>query len=175
MADRTIGSRRIFEGHIIALRIDSVELASGRESTREIVEHPGAVGVLAWDGERLAMVRQWRQPAARELLEIPAGTMDPGEAPLETAKRELMEETGVEASEWQEGPAFFTAPGFCTERLQLYVATGLEQREAQGAPDEVIEVSWMTLDDAVSAIDDGSIMDAKSLVAILWLARRSGT
>jgi ADP-ribose pyrophosphatase len=137
-----------------------------------VVEHPGAVAIVAWDGERLAMVRQWRHPAERELLEIPAGTIDPGETPLVTARRELTEETGLSADRWDEGPSFFTAPGFCTERLTVYLATGLHAGKATGAADEIIEVERLTLEEALTAVDDGSVADAKSLAAILWLARR---
>ncbi|MBA3688485.1 MAG: NUDIX domain-containing protein, partial [Chloroflexi bacterium] len=89
MPERTVSSRRAFTGRLLSLRIDEVALESGRRATREVVEHPGAVAILAWDGERLAAVRQWRQAAAAELLEIPAGTREPGESPQETAQREL--------------------------------------------------------------------------------------
>ena len=175
MAERTISSRRAFEGHLINLRVDEVQLASGRRARREVVEHPGAVGILAWDGGRLAMVRQWRQPAGAELLEIPAGTLEPDEAPAMTARRELAEECGLNAREWEPGPSFYTAPGFCTERLSLFVATGLEPAEDVSAPDdEELEPSWLDLSEALTAIDDGRVVDAKSVAGILWLARRTG-
>ncbi|MFN2483602.1 MAG: NUDIX hydrolase [Candidatus Limnocylindria bacterium] len=132
------------------------------------------MAVIAWDGARLAMVRQWRHPAERDLLELPAGTIDPGEDRLETARRELTEETGIVAERWEEGPSFFTAPGFCTERLTLYLASELRDGWATGPPDEIIEVSRLTLGEALAAVDDGSVADAKSLVGILWLARRLG-
>ena len=137
-----------------------------------MVEHPGAVGILAWDGERLAMVSQWRQATGREMLEIPAGTLDPGESPRVTAERELGEECGLAADGWDEGPSFFTAPGFCTERLTLFVATGLRETDASGPDDELLEPSWLSLPDALAAIDDGRVIDAKSVAGILWLARR---
>lgn len=173
MPDRTLGSRRIFEGRVFTVRVDDVELESGRRSTREVVEHPGAVGILAWDGERLAFVSQWRQPAARDLLEIPAGTLDPGERPDATARRELAEEMGVAAAHWEAGPAFFTAPGFCSEHLSLFLATDLsEQADAHADDDEAITRSWLTLDEALAAIDDGRIADAKTIAGVLWLARR---
>src|SRR5699024_11491271 len=108
---------------------------SGRRTTREIVEHAGAVGILAWDGDRLAFVSQWRQPAAATLLEIPAGTLDPGEAPETTAKRELAEEIGLAAARWEAGPSFFTAPGFSTERLSLFLATELSPADHAHAAD----------------------------------------
>jgi ADP-ribose pyrophosphatase len=172
MPERTVSSRRAFSGRLLALRVDEVELDSGRRATREVVEHPGAVAVLAWDGERLAAVRQWRQAAGAELLEIPAGTLEPGESPLTTAQRELAEECGLTAARWEEGPGFYTAPGFSTELLTLFLATDLHPVDVAPPDDEALERSWLTLADALAAIDDGRIQDAKSLVGILWLARR---
>ncbi len=172
MPERTVSSRRAFSGRLLALRVDEVELDSGRRATREVVEHPGAVAILAWDGERLAAVRQWRQAAGAELLEIPAGTLEPGESPLVTARRELAEECGLTATRWEEGPAFYTAPGFSTELLRLFLATDVQPVDVPPPEDEALERSWLTLPDALAAIDDGRIRDAKSLVGILWLARR---
>ncbi len=172
MRERTTSSRRTFEGRLIRVRVDEVELEDGRRSTREIVEHPGAVAILAWDGERLATVRQWRHPAERELIEIPAGTLDPGEEPLETATRELAEECGLAAARWEEGPRFFTAPGFCTELMHTFLATDLTDAPSIAAVDEELEPGWMTLPEALTAIEEGAIMDAKTIAAIGWLARR---
>ena len=172
MPERTISSERPFSGRLLSLRVDEVELASGRHATREVVEHPGAVAILAWDGERLAMVRQWRQAAGADLLEVPAGTLDPGEVPRATAERELAEECGLAAGVWVEGPAFYTAPGFSTERLTLFMATDLRAVVAESPEDEELERSWLTLPEAIAGADDGTIADAKSLVGIAWLARR---
>lgn len=172
MPERTVSSRRAFSGRLLALRVDEVELDSGRHATREVVEHPGAVAILAWDGARLAAVRQWRQAAGAELLELPAGTLEPGESPLATAQRELAEECALTATRWEEGPSFYTAPGFSTELLTLFLATDLSPTDATPPEDEALERSWLTLPDALAAIDDGRIRDAKSLVGILWLARR---
>jgi ADP-ribose pyrophosphatase len=119
------------------------------------------------------MVRQWRQAAGRETLEIPAGTRDPGEDPAQTAERELAEECGVTAGRWEPGPGFWTAPGFCTEYLHLWLATDLRPVDAAGPDDEALEVEWLTLDEALDAVDRGAVDDAKSLVAIGWFARRS--
>jgi ADP-ribose pyrophosphatase len=175
MPERTLSSRVAFAGRLLAVRVDDVELESGRRAVREVVEHPGAVAVLAWDGDRLAMVRQWRQAAGAELLEIPAGTREPGEAPLATAQRELAEECGLGAARWQEGPSFYTAPGFSTELLTLFLATDPHPVEMTAPEDEALERSWLTLPDALAAIDAGEIRDAKSLVGILWLARRQAS
>jgi ADP-ribose pyrophosphatase len=172
MPERTISSRRAFTGNLLSLRVDEVELDSGRHAQREVVEHPGAVAILASDGERLAMVRQWRQAAGAELFEIPAGTREPGEAPLASARRELAEECGLGAATWVEGPSFYTAPGFCTELLTLFLATELSPIDTKPPDDEALVRSWMTLPDALAAIEAGEIRDAKSLVGILWLSRR---
>lgn len=172
MPERTIVSRRAFDGRLVSVRVDEVELEGGRRATREVVEHPGAVGIVAWDGARLAVVRQWRTAAAAELLEIPAGTLEAGESVPEAAERELAEECGLRADAWEAGPSFFTAPGFCTERLSLFLASGLHAVEATAPEDEVLEASWLTIAEAIAATEDGRIVDAKSLVGIFWLARR---
>jgi ADP-ribose pyrophosphatase len=174
MEERTISSRRAFDGKLISVRVDTVALPSGRSATREVVEHPGAVAILAWDGARIALVSQWRHPAAATMLEIPAGTLEPGEAPPVTAERELGEECGLAADHWEPGPSFYTAPGFCTERLTLFLATGLREEPFDSPEDENVELSWLTLADAQAAIDDGRIIDAKSVAGILWLAHRVG-
>jgi len=172
MDERTVSSTRVFDGRLLKVRVDEVTMANGRAATREIVEHPGAVAILAWNGERLAMVRQWRQAAGRVTLELPAGTRDPGEDSRTTAERELAEECGVAAGSWEEGPAFWTAPGFCTELLTLWFATDLRDERLAAPDDEALEASWITPDEALAAVADGTINDAKSLVGIYWLARR---
>jgi ADP-ribose pyrophosphatase len=171
MPERTISSERRYEGRTISLRVDQVTLDSGRRASREVVEHPGAVAILAWDGVRLAMVRQWRHATGAALLEIPAGTLEPGEEPLATARRELAEEIGRAAGSWLRGPVFFTAPGFCTELMHTFLATDLTVASAVADDDEEIEASWLTLDESLAAIDDGRVRDAKTLAGILWLAR----
>jgi len=170
--ERTLRTSRAFEGRLISVRVDEVERPDGRQATREIVEHPGAVAILAWDGTRLAMVRQWRHAAGDVLLEIPAGTMEEQEEPLATARRELAEEMGVAADSWVRGPAFYTAPGFCTERLTLFLATDLHEVETQAPDDEQVERAWLPLRDALDAITDGRVADAKSIAGILWLRAR---
>jgi ADP-ribose pyrophosphatase len=174
MEERTIDTRRHYEGRVVSLRVDEVELADGRRTTREIVEHPGAVAILAWDGARLALVRQWRHAADAELLEVPAGTLDEADdSSLATARRELAEECALAARNWEAGPTFFTAPGFCTELMHTFLATGIEPAASvEHADDEAIETTWLSLADALAACDDGTIRDAKSLTAIGWLARR---
>jgi ADP-ribose pyrophosphatase len=171
MAERTVSIEHPFTGRLISVRVDKVELGNGHIATREVVEHPGAVGILAWDGAQLALVSQWRQAAGQAMLEIPAGTLDPGESPRATAERELGEECGLAAGSWEQGPSFFTAPGFCTERLTLFLATELREGAFDSPEDEELELSWLPLAAALTAIDDGRIIDAKSVAGILWLAR----
>jgi ADP-ribose pyrophosphatase len=171
MEERTVASRSVWSGRVIRVRIDEVVRDDGHRTSREIVEHPGAVAIVAWDGQRLAMVRQWRHATGRALLEVPAGTLEPDERPLETARRELAEEVGCAAADWTEGPGFFTAPGFCDERMHLYLARGLTESVAEADEDEQLDVTWMTLPDVVAAIDDGRIEDAKTIAAVAWLPR----
>jgi ADP-ribose pyrophosphatase len=172
VAERTVSSREVFSGRLLHLRVDDVELDSGRHAVREVVVHPGAVAILPWDGERLTLVRQWRQAAGRSLLEVPAGTLDGGEAPGVAAARELAEEVQLAADDWQEGPGFYTAPGFSTEYLTVFLASGLHPAPDGAADDdEELTIERLTLAEALQAIDDGGIQDAKSIVAILWLAR----
>lgn len=175
MEERTLSSTYAYRGRRISLRVDEIERDDGHRTTREIVEHPGAVAILAWDAQarRVAMVRQWRHATGRALLEIPAGTLEPDEAPEATARRELAEEVGLEAATWQAGPRFFTAPGFCDELMHVFLATDLSPTDAHATdPDEQIEPSWLALDDALAACDDGRIEDGKSIAALGWLARR---
>ena len=139
MEERTTSSTLKWSGRRIRVRVDEVERSDGHRTTREIVEHPGAVAMLAWDGERLALVRQWRHATGQVLLEIPAGTLEAGEPPAETARRELAEEVGLSATTWVEGPRFYTAPGFCTELMHLYMATGLTEATAEADADELLE------------------------------------
>lgn len=171
MEEHTISTTRRYEGRTINLRVDEVELASGRRTRREVVEHPGAVAIVAWDGARVAMVRQWRHATGETLLELPAGTREPNEPPETTARRELAEEVGRAAAAWRRGPVFYTAPGFCTELMHLYCATELTDTSAAADDDEELEPAWLSLAQALAAIDDGSVRDAKTIVGVWWLER----
>ena len=173
MEERTLGSTHPWTGKRIKIRVDEVERSDGHRTTREVVEHPGAVAIVAWDGERLAMVRQWRHATGQVLLEIPAGTLEPDEPPAETARRELAEEVRLAARHWTEGPRFYTAPGFCDELMHLFLATDLrEDRSGEADADEVLDPAWLTLPEALAAIERGEIRDAKTIVGVSWLARR---
>ena len=172
MEERTLTTNRAWTGERIAVRVDEIERSDGHRTTREVVEHPGAVAILAWDGARLAMVRQWRYATGGILLEVPAGTLEPNEPPAETARRELAEEVSLAAGTWEAGPRFYTAPGFCTEVMHMFLATDLRDATGEADADELLEPLWLTLDEALGAIDDGRIGDAKTIAGVEWLARR---
>jgi ADP-ribose pyrophosphatase len=161
-------ARRVYDGRLLSLTVER-----WGENEREIVEHPGAVAVVAVDGEGyVALVRQLREATREYLLELPAGTAEPGEEPLATAQRELKEECGLSGGEWRELAAFWTTPGFCRERMHLFAAEGVERGEASPAPDEELElVRW-----PVAEIEERlhEIKDAKSLAGLLlYLAARA--
>lgn len=169
--ETTLASETVFSGARIALRVDQIEMADGRRSRREIAEHPDAVVVLALreDGA-IPFVRQWRAPAQRPLLELPAGRVDPGESPLEAARRELREEVGLDPARLEPLHEFFVAPGWATEYLYGYLA-----RECVASPlppddDEELIVEWLTLGEAMQRVDSGEIVDAKSLILLQALA-----
>ena len=172
-----MAARTIYEGRVIDLRIETVETADGSRRELEIVDHRGAAAIVAFDRDELLLVRQHRAPARRVLLEIPAGTRDRRpdgtiEEPSVTAARELAEETGMRAGQWRHLATFWTAPGFATEIMDLYLATELGPApDAAAAEDERIEVERVEWRRAVEMVEQGEIADAKSIVGILWLAR----
>jgi ADP-ribose pyrophosphatase len=158
---------------LVTVRVDDVLLENGQQATREIIEHPGAVGIIALHGQgseqRIALVRQFRQAAEQSLLEIPAGTLEPGEEPLACAQRELLEETGLTARRWTHLQTFYTAPGFCTEKMWLYLAQETQAAShSQAASDEQIEVRFCTRTEAFQLLRTGQFQDAKTLVGLLW-------
>jgi len=167
------GSEVKWEGAIVRAGIERFRYPDGAEVTRDKVWHPGAVGILALDDDHVWLTRQPREViGASASLEVPAGKLDvPGEPPLETARRELAEEIGKRAENWQELLAFYTSPGFSDERVWLYLATGLsDSPEVEADEDERIEiVPWPVakLSEAIAQCED-----SKTLVALLWLAAR---
>ena len=170
--EEVLQSDELYRGRKIGLRLDRVRLADGRETTRDIVFHPGAVAIvpLLPDG-RVVLIRQYRHATGEVLLELPAGTRDqPGEAPIDTAARELIEETGYRAGKLTPLAEFYTAPGFCNELMHLFVATDLTVGDQALMDDEAIGVEIVTLDAARARIVDGSIRDAKTIIG-LQLAR----
>jgi len=172
--EKTVRSDRVFQGKILSVRVDTVLLPDGREATREIVEHNGAVAVIALDDEGFVyLVKQYRKPVEEVLLEIPAGKLDPGEDPLDCARRELSEETGLVAGEWERIFKYYSTPGFTSEVVHVYVARDVEQHAANPESDEFVEVVRMPLDEAYRKVLDGTIRDGKSIVAIQHLVMRA--
>ena len=182
LRETVIGTEILHRGRVGDFRIDTVRFNDGRQSTREIFGHPGAVAIVAVDPqEHVLLVRQWRNAAGRILLEIPAGTLDivdpvtrTIEDPDLAAPRELEEETGSRAGTWRKLAEFWTVPGFATELMHLYLATDL--RPAHGDrlgpdEDERLDLVRMPWPDAVAAVERGEICDAKSIVGLFWLAR----
>ncbi|GAC85784.1 ADP-ribose pyrophosphatase [Gordonia paraffinivorans NBRC 108238] len=168
------GSRTVYDGAILTLRVDDVVMPGGRVAEREVVEHFGAVAILARDEDgRIAMVRQYRHPVGRRLLELPAGLLDQdGEEPLEAARRELAEEADLAADTWHVLVDLALSPGFTDEALRLYLAEDLHHLEAAERVDEEaeLEVEWIALDDAVRMVLGGEIVNATSVAGILAAA-----
>jgi 8-oxo-dGTP pyrophosphatase MutT (NUDIX family) len=164
-----LNSEEVWKGRIATVRIDRFRYDDGEEAEREIVAHPGAVAVVAHDGEMLFLVRQPREAVGElALLELPAGKLDDdGEDPLDTAKRELAEEIGKGARTWRELTSFYTSPGFADERCWVYLATDLFDQSAQAVDEERIEIVEVPLSDLDHVIQECE--DAKTLVGLLWL------
>jgi ADP-ribose pyrophosphatase len=178
LKETTIERRVVHEGRFMNFRVDTIEDPRGKRHTREIVEHPGAVCVIPVHGDDVLLVRQWRTPVERALLELPAGTLDrmpdgSVEDPDDAAPRELAEETGFRADRWRKLGRFWTAPGFTEELMHLYLATALTPLDDYLGPDEdeyldLVRRPWR---EAVAAAERGEVEDAKTLVGLLWLGR----
>ncbi len=168
LSEKTLSSSYLYRGRIINVRQDRVQVSGNQVAFREIVEHPGAVAILALDEEEnLLLVKQHRQPAGEILLEIPAGKLDPGEDPMDCAKREFAEETGLGGSTWQELFVFYPTPGFCDEVIYLYKVEGLNKAQAPVTdPEEKISVVKVPLTEAGDMIKSGEIKDGKTIIAI---------
>jgi ADP-ribose pyrophosphatase len=162
---RPDSARRVYEGSLIGLTVER-----WGDHEREIVEHPGSVAVVAVDREgSVALVRQRREAARQQLLELPAGGLEPGEEPLACARRELAEETGLTGGTWRELVAFYTTPGFCRERMHVFLAEGVDAGDAAPQADEKLElVRW-----PVTKIEArlGELQDAKTIAGLLLLLR----
>lgn len=154
-------AQTVYEGRLLDLTVER-----WGDNEREIVEHPGAVAIVAVDDRsRVVLVRQLREATRSRLLELPAGTAEPGEAPLETAQRELREECGLHGGQWRELAAFWTTPGFCRERMVLFAAEGVSEGEASPEADEELEIVRWPLGEVRARL--GAIEDAKTLAGLL--------
>ena len=169
MAFERVGGEEVWEGKIATVRVDRFRYDDGEEAEREIVAHPGAVAVIAHDGETLYMVRQPREAVGEgALLELPAGKLDvEGETPLECARRELAEEVGVEADDWRELKRIYTSPGFAEELVHLFLATGLREVGSNPDAEERLEVERVPVAQLDSVIAE--CMDSKTLIGLYLL------
>jgi ADP-ribose pyrophosphatase len=174
MAEPKLIQRELaFKGRHVQVRLDQIVDSAGNTSTLEIVVHPGAVCVVALlENGDVVLVRQYRHATGTHLLEIRAGGLNPGEDPLEAARRELQEETGYVAGKLVERARFWTTPGFTTEFMYLYEATDLVKTQTNPDADEIIDVEIVTQDDALRMVDDGRIQDAKSILGLLRVLPR---
>jgi ADP-ribose pyrophosphatase len=178
LLETTVERRDIYTGHYLTFHVDTIQDARGLRHSRELVDHPGAVAILALDQGDLLMVRQYRTPVGRVLLEIPAGTLDRMadgsiEDPALAAPRELGEETGFTAATWRRLGQFYTAPGFADELMHLFLATDLTAIAGYSGPDtdERIDVQRVSVTDLLAMASSGRLEDAKTMLSVFWLDR----
>lgn len=173
MEEKITHTDTLYDGRVVRLDIHRVELPNGEESKREVVVHPGAVAIIAVEAtDTLLLVRQFRLPAGKIVIEIPAGTLDPDETPENCAIRELQEETGYKPGKLESIGGMYTAPGYTTEYIHLFVAHDLVESSLDPDTDEFIEVERIKLPDALRMIESGDIEDAKTVTGILRFASR---
>ncbi|MBO4983740.1 MAG: NUDIX hydrolase [Clostridia bacterium] len=166
--EKKLSSRQIFDGVVVKLYVDDVELPNGKKSVREVVRHPGAVCVVpVTDEGEVIMVRQFRYAFNQVLLEVPAGKLEPNEDPLEAALRELEEESGVVASKVEHIGEIYTTVAIIDEKIHVYLATGLTYKNAHPDDDEFLEVEKIPLKTLVDMVMNGEIKDSKTQIAIL--------
>ncbi len=170
--EKTMKSEKIYEGKVLNLRIDTVELPDKKYSKREIVEHPGAVAIAPiTDDGHVILVKQYRKAIEKEILEIPAGKIEIGEDPKSCAIRELKEETGITAEKVELMFEYYTSPGFCDEKMYFFIAKDLVEGEAKPDTDEYIEVEKIKLEELVAKVNKGEIVDSKTIIGILTANR----
>ncbi len=169
-----LDSKKVFHGRVFDVTVDTIR-EGDRTYQREIVHHPGsAVIIPVFDDGTIALVRQYRHPAVRYLLEAPAGTLNHGESPEEGAARELEEELGFTAASLEKLSEFFVTPGFCEEKMWVYLATQLTATEQRLEDDEIIEVVRLSFSQALNMITSGEIEDAKTIIGLMLAAPRVG-
>ncbi len=169
MSEQQLSSQTVFQGSLLHVKSDRVRLPNGHESTREYILHPGAAMIIAMADDRtIVLERQYRYPLRRHFIELPAGKIDPGEDPLDTAKRELREECGYVAAEWRHLTTLHPSIGYANERIELYLARDLTQVGHQLDEDELLEVLHVPVAEALAWIRDGRITEAKAVTGLLW-------
>ncbi|WP_042346211.1 NUDIX domain-containing protein [Bacillus massiliigorillae] len=170
--EKTLASESIYQGRIISLQVDDVELPNGEKGKRELIKHPGAVAIIAiTEDNKIVMVEQYRKALERSIVEIPAGKLELGEEPIVTATRELEEETGYVSETMDHIISFYTSPGFADELVHVFMAKGLKKKEnaASCDEDEFVEVLELSLEEAKKYIKEQKIYDAKTVYAVQYL------
>ncbi|MBV6417937.1 MAG: ADP-ribose pyrophosphatase [Steroidobacteraceae bacterium] len=172
---KLVSRKTHFRGRIVTGSTEVVDLPNGQRVTLDIIHHPGGAAVVAVDGERrVCLLRQYRHAVGGWITELPAGKLEPGEPPLLTAQRELVEEAGVRATHWDALGGIVSSPGVLTETVHLFLATGLEAAPPQPEAGELLEIGWVPLAEARRRALDGEISDAKTCVGLLRAAERLG-
>jgi ADP-ribose pyrophosphatase len=171
LTERRISSEQVFDGALLKVYRDAVRLPDGSTGGREYIRHPGAVAIVPFfDDGRVLLERQFRYPHGREFIEVPAGKLEPGEPHLDTAKRELLEETGYVAQEWTRLGVIHTAIAYTDEAIELFVARKLTLQTRNLDQGEFLEILSVPFDEAVAMVRDVRITDAKSVAGLLWVA-----
>lgn len=170
LTEHFVAGALVFDGNLLKVHRDTVRLPDGSQGQREYIRHPGAVAIVAlFDDGKVLLERQFRYPHGREFIEIPAGKLEPDEPHLETAKRELLEETGYVAAEWTRLGVIHTAIGYTDEAIELFLVKKLTQKSAKLDAGEFLEVLKLPLDETIAMIRDGRITDSKTVIGLLWL------
>lgn len=170
--EERLGGAKVYEGRLLHVHRDEVRLPDGNTSIREYIRHPGAVVVLPiLDNGEIVLERQHRYPLSRDFIEVPAGKIDPGEGTLACAQRELLEETGYVARDWQYVTTVYPCIGYADERLVYYLARGLEYRGHQRDEDEFLEVFSLPFDEAMAMLRSGEICEVKTVTGLFWLEK----
>lgn len=172
LTEKTLDSRRVFDGRLLHLDVDTIALPNGQQAIREVVRHPGGVCVLPLHADgTVSVVRQLRYPYQEVVTELPAGKLEPGEDPGEAIRRELSEETGYTAGEWHDMGLFYPTPGYTDERLHLYFARDLKAGAVHPDDDEFIECDRVPLDTLLEQVMAGELKDGKTIALILKVKR----
>jgi ADP-ribose pyrophosphatase len=175
LREHRLSSTLVYDGRLLKVRSDTVRLPNGASAEREYIVHPGAVAVIAvTEAGELVMERQFRYPLGRDMIEIPAGKIDPGEDPLATARRELREETGYTASQWTHVATINIAIAYSDEHIEIYLAKGLKHEQAKLDDEEFLEVFTLPLASALAWVREGKITDSKTVAGLFWAEKVLG-
>ena len=175
LSEHRLASKLVYDGKMLKVRSDTVRLPDGGTAEREFIDHPGAVAVIALtDAGELVMERQYRYPLGRDMIEIPAGKIDPGEDPLATAQRELKEETGYTAAQWRHVATIHIAIAYSNERIEIYLAKDLRHEGAKLDDEEFLEVFTLSPAAALAWVREGKITDSKTVAGLFWAEKILG-